>query len=35
MEDEMQVTIMDARYRMNGALKALDRNEVMTVLYFP
>ncbi len=29
----MKATIVDLRYKMNDILKALDRNEVVTVLY--
>lgn len=29
----MEATILDLRYRMNDVLKALDRNEIVTVLY--
>lgn len=29
----MKATILDLRYRMNDVLKALDRNEIVTVLY--
>ena len=29
----MQATIVDLRYRMNDVLKALERNEKVTVLY--
>jgi hypothetical protein len=29
----MEATIVDLRYRMNDVLKALDRNETVTVLY--
>lgn len=29
----MKATIVDLRYRMNDVLKALDRNETVTVLY--
>lgn len=29
----MKATVVDLRYRMNDVLKALDRNEKVTVLY--
>lgn len=29
----MQATVVDLRYKMNDVLKALDRNEKVTVLY--
>ena len=29
----MKATIVDLRYKMNDVLKALDRNETVTVLY--
>lgn len=29
----MEATILDLRYKMNDVLKALDRNEKVTVLY--
>ncbi len=29
----MKATIVDLRYRMNDVLKALDRNEEVTILY--
>ena len=29
----MKATIVDLRYKMNDVLKALDRNEAVTVLY--
>ncbi len=29
----MQATVVDLRYNMNDALKALDRNEKVTILY--
>lgn len=29
----MEATIVDLRYRMNEVLKALDRNEKVTILY--
>ncbi len=31
--DTMQATIVDLRYHMNQVLKALDRNETVSVLY--
>jgi hypothetical protein len=33
MEANMKATIVDLRYKMNDVLKALDRNEAVTVLY--
>jgi hypothetical protein len=30
---EMKATVVDLRYKMNDVLKALDRNEKVTVLY--
>jgi hypothetical protein len=33
MEAAMKATIVDLRYRMNDILKALDRNETVTILY--
>ena len=33
MEAIMKATIVDLRYKMNDILKALDRNEEVTVLY--
>jgi hypothetical protein len=33
MEAIMKATIVDLRYKMNDILKALDRNEAVTVLY--
>jgi antitoxin (DNA-binding transcriptional repressor) of toxin-antitoxin stability system len=33
MEIIMKATIVDLRYKMNDILKALDRNEKVTVLY--
>ena len=29
----MEATVVDLRYKMNDVLKALDRNETVTVLY--
>jgi hypothetical protein len=29
----MKATVLDLRYRMNDVLKALDRNEEVTILY--
>lgn len=29
----MKATVVDLRYKMNDVLKALDRNEKVTVLY--
>ena len=31
--DALQATIVDLRYRMNQVLKALERNETVSVLY--
>ena len=31
--DTMQATIVDLRYKMNQVLKALERNETVSVLY--
>ena len=33
MEIAMKATVVDLRYKMNDILKALDRNETVTVLY--
>jgi len=33
MEAIMKATVVDLRYKMNDILKALDRNEEVTVLY--
>jgi antitoxin (DNA-binding transcriptional repressor) of toxin-antitoxin stability system len=33
MEADMKATIVDLRYKMKDVLKALDRNEAVTVLY--
>jgi hypothetical protein len=32
-EARMKATVVDLRYKMNDVLKALDRNEKVTVLY--
>jgi hypothetical protein len=29
----MKATVVDLRYKMNGVLKAFDRNEAVTILY--
>lgn len=29
----MKATVVDLRYKMNDVLKALDRNETVTILY--
>ena len=31
---DMRANIVDLRYRMNDVLKALDRNEEVTILYY-
>ena len=33
MEVTMKATVVDLRYKMNNILKALDRNETVTILY--
>ena len=33
MENEMKASVVDLRYKMNDILKALDRNEKITILY--
>jgi len=33
MEEPMKATIVDLRYRMNDILKALERNEDVSILY--
>jgi hypothetical protein len=33
MENRMKASIVDLRYKMNDILKALDRNEKITILY--
>lgn len=33
MEVTMKATVVDLRYKMNDILKALDRNETVTILY--
>ena len=33
MENKMKASVVDLRYKMNDILKALDRNEKITILY--
>ena len=33
LEDHMKATVVDLRYHMNDVLKALDRNERVSILY--